>query len=229
MSSVFRSILRQAQDERMGGGLSVFLVKSSGAQIFKLSLLWAVSFFSIQGLVMAKSVVLIVAHSGYQPQEYGDTRAELEKAGYDIVVASETAGATTDTNQKTGPIAVAIDALKLADHAGIFIIGGSGAQKLIDNPVVHKIMQEARDKNLVWGAICISPRILCNAKLVDGKKITGWDGDNQLKIIVKKQCPTATVIEEAVVIDGNLITANGPKAAKKFGEAIVTQMKKRNG
>lgn len=194
------------------------------SNIFRVGLLLIAGLFSTQGLIMAKSVVLIVAQDGYQPQEYRDTRAELEKAGYEIVVASEKAGATKDTDGKTGPTAVAIDKLTIADHAGIFIIGGAGAQKLIDNRAVHKIMQDARDKNLAWGAICISPRILCNAKLVDGKKITGWDFSG-LTAYCAEHAPKAILVNEDIVIDGNLITANGPKAAKKFGEAIVKKLK----
>ena len=82
----------------------------------------------------------------------------------------------------------------------------------------------AKSPTKLWGAICISPRILAHANLLDHRNVTGWDDDHKLVNIFKNA--GANYINTSVVIDHNLITANGPKAAKEFGTAIVKALNK---
>jgi len=171
---------------------------------------------------MKELILLIIAHRGFQPVEYQDTRVVLEKAGYTVVVASDKSGNTIDSLGNPGPaVTLTVDQVKVADYRGIFIIGGGGALGSLDIPAVHNLMKSARDAGIAWGAICISPRILCNAGLLDDKKFTGWDGDGKLKSHAHKTCPRAQVSDEPVVVDGKLVTARGPAASRSFGEAIV--------
>ena len=55
---------------------------------------------------------------------------------------------------------------------------------------------------------------------------TGWNGDNKLEQIFREH--GAQFIKDPVVIDGVLITANGPQSATEFGTAIVNLLKKRS-
>ena len=182
-----------------------------------------VGFLSLDGAAMKKNIVLIIASNGFQPKEYGDTRAVLEKNGYTVTVASDKTGKAVDGFGEMGPeVGLSVKNLNVADYAGIFIIGGMGAMELLDNERVYAVMRAAQKAGLVWGAICISPRILCAAGLLDNKKITGWDGDHKLKSVVADKCLTAQVVGGAVVVDGKLVTGSGPGAATEFGQAIVT-------
>lgn len=167
-------------------------------------------------------ILLLIAHKGFQPVEYQDTRMVLERAGYTVMVASDKSGATVDAMGKSGPIVtLTVDQVAVVDYRGVFIIGGGGALDSLDTSAVHNLMKSARDAGIVWGAICISPRILCRAGLLDNKKFTGWDGDGKLKSYAYQTCPNAHCMEDPVVVDGMLVTAQGPTAARSFGEAIV--------
>lgn len=179
---------------------------------------------------MVKNIALIIAHKGFQPVEYQKTRDVIENSGYQVTVASDQAGATTDGFGKPGPeVTLTVEQIKVTDYAGIFLIGGPGAMDHLNNEHVYKIMRAAKDAGILWGAICICPRILCSAGLLDDKKITGWDGDNQLKNYCAKRCPRAQIIGGSVAVDENLITAQGPEAAQLFGEAIVNALKQKHG
>lgn len=167
---------------------------------------------------MIKNIVLIVAHAGFQWFEYHDTREVLEKNGYQVTVVSDRAGTAVAAQEKKSiAVEFTVDQVKIADYAGVFLIGGSGALECLDNKKVYDLMRRVRDTGLLWGAICISPRILSHAGLLGGAKITGWDDDHKLK----SSCPEAQIIDAHVVVDGTLITAQGPKTAREFGQAIV--------
>ena len=186
---------------------------------------------------MTKRVLLIIASDGFHPTEYKDTKKVLEDAGYFVTTASNKPGeaissdkreykkdilSNKDTNFKVD-IDLLISEVKASNYNGIFIIGGSGTLDYLDNKEMYNFLRTIDMPNQLYGAICISPRIFINANLVSGKYFTGWDGDNQLQKIADDAGLKLTNTQ--VTADGNFITANGPEAAKEFGEAIVNKFK----
>lgn len=191
--------------------------------------------------MLDKIILLIIANSGYHPVEYGYTRKALEDAKVKVVVASnlksEANAKPSENHSKvcnepkcvnliyeypqfsTAKVDLTLDEVDIKKYDGIFIIGGPGAMEFLDNEIVYKIMQDAALKNKPFGAICVSPRILANATVLKGKKATGWNGDNKLDDIFINH--NVSYIKEPVVIDGNLITADGPDSAISFGNAIL--------
>ncbi len=190
---------------------------------------------------MPKVVLLIVASQGYQPIEYGHTRKALEDAGIKVIVASNKKGtahakpcndsncnkttAEKNTHYETASVNVTIDAVNPDDYDGIFIIGGPGALDCLDNSTTYSIMQKIAARNKPFGAICISPRILAHAGLLKDKKATCWNGNRQVEELFKKH--EISYVNQPVVIDGTIITANGPQAATDFGKTIVSLIKER--
>lgn len=183
---------------------------------------------------MKKTVLLIVAYQDYQPIEYGHTRKTLEQAGITVKVASNKAGtaqAAACKNEKCeseverhaeyahAPVDVSLENVDATEYDGIFIIGGGGAIEYLDNAVVYKIMQKIAQLQKPFGAICVSPRILAHAGLLNGKKATGWDGDHELDGVFNKH--SVQRVPEGCVTDGNIITADGPRSAGAFGKAII--------
>lgn len=75
-----------------------------------------------------------------------------------------------------------------------------------------RIAKQSFDNNKIISAICVAPNILCNAGILNGKRATAWAFE-------VKNCD-AIVENKDVVIDGRIITANGPEAATKFAEVI---------
>lgn len=167
-----------------------------------------------------KKVLLIIAHEGYQPREYSVPKEILSKAGIEVVTASDKDGAaiSAGTGEKV-KVDKVLDEIELLDYDGIFLIGGPGALEHLDNEKIHHLIRLASKNGKLWGAICISPRILAKAGVLQGKKSTGWDGDNELAKILSSA--GAEYVRQPVVADGTLITAEGPKAAEEFGKKII--------
>ena len=65
-------------------------------------------------------------------------------------------------------------------------------------------------------AICIAPSTLANAGLLEGKRVTSFASEKQ-NIESKGATYTGGMLE----MDGKIITANGPQAARAFGKKIA--------
>jgi protease I len=68
-------------------------------------------------------------------------------------------------------------------------------------------------------AICLSPPVLARAGVLAGKRATTFPAE---RAIVELKRGGATYVEEPVVQDGIIVTANGPEAATAFGEALAS-------
>ncbi|MEK7118263.1 MAG: DJ-1/PfpI family protein [Patescibacteria group bacterium] len=170
------------------------------------------------------NVLLIVAQEGFQTKEYHDPKRVLEAAGHTVVTASAEKGVAISNIGEKVSIDVALRDVKVVDYDAVFVIGGPGALRFLDNDETARIMKEAKAREkMPYGAICVSPRILSKAGVLQGKKATGWDSDEKLAGIFDDG---GAIYERApVVIDGRIVTADGPASAEAFGHAIVNILK----
>ena len=168
---------------------------------------------------MAKKVLLVVAQEGYQQVEYGESKDVLESAGIVVVVASTMSGAAIAKDGSSTTVDILLSDVKASDYDGVFFIGGPGALEYLDNEMSYRVIKDAAQAGIPFGAICVSTRILAKTGLLINKKATGWDGDGLLKALYREY--NVDYVPEDIVVDGNIVTAVGPQAAKDFGKAIV--------
>ena len=105
-------------------------------------------------------------------------------------------------------------------YKAVIFIGGGGASEYIDDDKAQGLAKMTLDKEKILGAICIAPMILAKAGLLQGKKATVWDGDQQQSSYFNHNGIEYT--GEEVTVDGNIVTGNGPPAATAFGEKIAS-------
>ncbi|MBI2444603.1 MAG: DJ-1/PfpI family protein [Candidatus Magasanikbacteria bacterium] len=169
-------------------------------------------------------VLLIIAHDGFQPVEYGEPKRILTEAGITVVTASNMSGmATAAHTGEQVAIDCTLDHVQAGDYDGIFFVGGPGALEHLDNEQSYEIARAAAALGKPWGAICISTRILAHAGVLKNKTATGWDGDNELGGILA--AAGATYLREPVAVDGLLITAAGPTAALAWSQKILAALR----
>jgi len=167
-----------------------------------------------------KKILLLIASRGFQCHEYTATRTELEKCDFHIITGSDTLGEALGNDGSTQKVDVELKNIHAHDYDGIFWIGGPGALPCLDNQESNRIANEAMLLQKSYGAICIAPRILAKAHVMTGKHATGWDGDNALSQIFLEN--NVIYQRQSVVIDKNLITADGPQSAEAYGAAIAS-------
>lgn len=178
-------------------------------------------------------IALLIANINFQPREYHETRNALEKKGFKVItISNRLPGMTNKHATAVGgeqvPVDFWIDEFNLSKCNAIYLIGGGGALTHLSNEAVHKLLQEAKAIGMPYGAICISPRILLEAGVLNGVEMTGWDGDPKkpLKPLADKY--GATYLRKPVVHDGLVITATGPDAAAEFGRTIAKALLERS-
>ena len=101
------------------------------------------------------------------------------------------------------------------------IAGAAWTDYYLDVDKGHRIAREATEKNRLLAAICIAPAILAKAGVLNQKEATVWSSvlDKSAVKILKEN--GAIYKDQPVVQDGKIITANGPDAAKEFGQKSV--------
>ncbi len=168
-----------------------------------------------------KKVLMIVAFRDFKDEEYFIPREILEKAGAKIMVASDKKGVAFGAAGGEANVDLTIDEVAADDFDAVIFIGGSGAQKYIDDSRCHNIVRGVVEKKKVLAAICIAPAILARAGMLSGKKATVWSSPMDKTAIKILEKNGAKYMKEPVVVDGKIITANGPGAAEEFGRKIV--------
>lgn len=166
-----------------------------------------------------KSVLLMISETGFQEQEYSDTKKVLEDAGIKVFTTSDQPKEAIGHNGAKQKIEVQLDQINPREYDGIFVIGGPGALDHLNSPEVHRVLTEFFALDKPYGAICISPRILAQAELLQNKKAACWNKDDKAEAVLIAH--GAEFVDEHVVTDGKVVTANGPDAATDFGKAIL--------
>ena len=163
-----------------------------------------------------KKILMVIAKSRFRDEEYREPRKVLENEGASITVASSSRDiAIGMLGAKVKPDVLLGD-VKEADYDGIVFVGGGGAAEYFDSPVAHKLAQSFFGRGKLTSAICIAPATLANAGVLAGKKATSFP--SSLPILKAKG---AVLSNGTVVVDGTVVTAVGPEAAKSFGEKLV--------
>ncbi|MBI5222672.1 MAG: DJ-1/PfpI family protein [Candidatus Magasanikbacteria bacterium] len=174
---------------------------------------------------MPKTLLFVIASEGFQPIEYGDAKKVLEAAGHRVVTVSDMAGKAITKDGSVTAVDLLVKDVILVGYDGLFFIGGPGALEHLDNGGSYELLREWQKTGKPYGAICISPRILAKAGVLQNKKATGWDGDGELGGILSAH--GAEYVRQPVVVDGNVVTGNGPSAAREWGEKINEILNKR--
>ena len=94
--------------------------------------------------------------------------------------------------------------------------GLPGADNLNNDPRIHALIQQLSTKGKYVSAICAAPKVLLNAGVLTGKRITCYPG-----ALSKLDCSEVTITSEPVVIDGNIITSRGPGTAIDFALTLI--------
>jgi len=168
-----------------------------------------------------KKIAIIIAYKDFRDEEYFIPKEVLENAGAEIKTASTKKGTAIGADGGEVEIDLLVSEINPADFDAIVFIGGPGALKYLDNEDSYQLAKKTISQNKVLAAICISPVILAKAGVLEGKKATVWSSPMDRGPVKILENNGAIYQDESVVVDGKIITGNGPAAAEEFGKAII--------
>ena len=148
-------------------------------------------------------------------------REIFEKAGYKVITASFKNGIAFGAEGGEVKVDILVKNANAKDYDAIVFVGGSGAFKYLDREDAHQLANSVMQENKILSAICIAPVALAKAGVLRGKNATVWSSIMDKSAVRELEKNSANYLDKDVVQDGRIITANGPGAAKEFGETIV--------
>lgn len=104
------------------------------------------------------------------------------------------------------------------DYDMVVLPGGlPGADHLDNDERIKTILIKMANSEKFTAAICAAPKVLANAGLLDNKKATSYPGflDDTNNIDISN---------DAVVIDGKVITSRGPGTAMDFALTLIESL-----
>lgn len=165
---------------------------------------------------MLKKALFIVAQQNFRDEELLIPREILEKRGIKTAIAAKAKSQALGNLGAQVMPDLALADVRAKDFDAVIFIGGPGARAYYDDAEALKIARDFKAAGKIIAAICAGPSILANAGVLIGKNVTGFPSEEEnirSKGAFYTGMPTA--------IDGQVVTAKDPGAAKEFGEKLA--------
>ncbi len=168
-----------------------------------------------------KTVAILVAAEGIERVELTEPRQALDDAGFTTHVVSPEAGEvqTFDHLDRAETIAVdkAVADISLEEYDALLLPGGvANPDALRTDEAAVGLVRDFVASGKPVAAICHAPWTLVEAGVLDGRRLTSWPS---LRTDIRNA--GGEWVDEAVVVDGNLITSRNPGDIPTFNDALV--------
>lgn len=165
---------------------------------------------------------MIIAHKGYQDKEYEVPKKILEDAGHNVVTASSLSGKAEGKLGGFVEVNLTLREVPIENFEAVVFVGGPGAVEYQTDERALEIAQKMYVDGKIVSAICIGPTILAYAGVLEGHCATVWNDDGEQSHVLEQH--GAHYMNKDVVLDGCLLTANGPHAAAAFGKKLSEKL-----
>lgn len=172
------------------------------------------------------SRILIVATDGFEEWELFGPRQILQQRGAEVVLASLTRdpiqATVHDDPGKTIRPDITIEEANPDDFEALILPGGvRNPDHLRIHGNVIALVKAFAEEGKPIGAICHGPWLLVEADLLRGRKATSWPS-----IRTDLRNAGANVVDEAAVIDANIVTSRNPDDVEAFTNALIDLIEK---
>ncbi|MHA7650077.1 type 1 glutamine amidotransferase domain-containing protein [Mycobacterium sp. ML4] len=168
--------------------------------------------------------IAILAADGVEKVELEQPRDVVEQAGGQVELLSLKTGEIEARNHDlepagTFPVDRAVADSSVADYDGLILPGGTvNPDKLRLDESAVSFVRDFVESGKPVAAICHGPWTLVEAGVVSGRTLTSYPS-----IRTDLRNAGARVVDEEVVVDGNLITSRSPKDLSAFCSTILRQ------
>jgi len=169
--------------------------------------------------VMNLKALIILMPENFRDEEFRIPKEKLEGSGVNVTVAGLQPGEAKGMLGMTTTPDILIDEISIDDYDVIIVPGGAGSPKYLwNNSDVHNLVREAYEKDKIVASICLSGVVLANSGILEGKNATVFATPESVRILEDKG---ANYLRQGVVVDGKIITADGPQSAERFADEIL--------
>lgn len=153
----------------------------------------------------------------FEDSEFRSPHTRLTEAGHEVtVIGSEAKTLTGKRGDVTCVPQLAIGDAAADDFDALVIPGGYSPDKLRTDEDMVRFVRHTMEADKPVAAICHAGSLLIEAGVVAGRRLTSWPS-----IRTDLRNAGAEVVDEEVVVDGNLITSRNPDDIPAFCAAIL--------
>jgi protease I len=163
--------------------------------------------------------IACVLAEGFEDSELKKPYDEFKKAGHGVTIIGAEKGKTLagKAGKEKAKVDLAIADAEPEAFDALLIPGGHSPDQLRADDRFVQFTRAFADKPIF--AICHGPQLLITAEMVRGKEMTAWK-----TIQVDLRCAGAHVMDEEVVVDGNLVTSRQPSDIPAFVQRSLELM-----
>jgi protease I len=165
--------------------------------------------------IMARVAILV--EKIYEDLELQYPKYRLKEAGHTVDIIGPKQGETyIGKHGYPQKAELAAAEAKANDYALIVVPGGSSPDHMRRDEHMVRIVREAAAANIPMAAICHGPWMLCSTDALKGKRCTSY-----MSIVDDVVNAGGKWVDEACVVDGNIITSRTPDDLPEFMKAIL--------
>ncbi len=168
------------------------------------------------------SRIAVVIDNDFEDSEYQEPARRLEEAGHQLTLVGTEKGKTVTGKQQQAEAKIDCTSadVNAQDFDALLIPGGYSPDKLRVHDDVVAFVRDFNDAGKLIAAVCHGPSLLVDADAVRGRRLTSWPS-------IRRDLTNAggDVVDEEVVVDGNLITSRTPDDLPAFCDAILSHLK----
>lgn len=160
--------------------------------------------------------IAVLVEKFYEDLELWYPVLRMREAGCDVKIVGPKAGETyASKHGYPAKSDVAAADVKAEDFDAVIIPGGYSPDHMRRTKAMIDLVAEAARQNKVLAAICHGPWMLCSAKCLKGRRVTGF-------FAIRDDVENAGGVWEdsACVRDGNLVTSRTPDDLPAFMQGI---------
>jgi protease I len=157
--------------------------------------------------------IACVLTNGYEDSEFQQPYEEFIRAGHQVVVIGKQAGEEIagKKGQSKTTADLGIDQAKPEEFDALLIPGGGSPDSLRADPRFVSFVKAFFQEDKPVFAICHGPQLLISADEYKGRRMTAW---KTIQDDLKRM--GADVVDQEVVVDGNLVTSRQPSDIPAF-------------
>jgi len=161
--------------------------------------------------------IAVLAEADYEDLELWYPAIRMREAGAEVVIVGSGSGETYQGKHGIPvEVDIHIDQTKAENFDAVIVPGGWAPDRLRRYPAVLEFVKSLNDAGKVVAAICHAGWVLVSAGILKGKTMT-------CVVAIKDDCINAGAkyVDQAVVVDGNLITSRTPPDLPDFCREII--------
>ncbi len=159
--------------------------------------------------------IMVLLAEGFEEVEFVTIVDILRRAGVEVTIVGLKAGSISGSHGIRVMPDTSMDSISGDQFDGLVLPGGyPGFANLGEDERVLELVREMSLSGRYLTAICGAPSVLSKAGVIEGKKVTIHPG-------VRDLLTSGSYVDQRVVVDGRVVTSQGPGTAMEFSLKLV--------